>query len=428
MPVDLPRARDLARQLVDALTEDTTAIKPPIETTPISSADAFDRARSVAPAGAILTLDRTFRYAAPITLDKALTIQPAGALALERIAENVPLPMFLGGLTIIANGVTVIGVEVRQSKPAADLIVIAGGHVTLDRLRVLGDPMTGARRGIAANGNGNVTIIGCRVDDIFGPYPSPDNHDQQAICAWDMAPGLRIENNFLRAGTETIMLGGADSSNLERMPSDVQILGNTITKRAEWQTQPISVKNLVEFKACRKVTFNNNTCGLSWGGHGQDGYLFMLTVRNQSGHAPWSTIEDVDILDNTFTGGAAAINVLGRDNNQSSGVMARVRIRGNTFEELDPTGYTGSAKMIQIDGGPDALAISGNTFRGRNLTSNVYLLGAAKATQLVITDNTWPKTKYGIFGNNVSVGPADATNPAWRTYVASGTLSGNREA
>ena len=48
MPVDLPRARDLARQLVDALTEDATAIKPPIETTPISSADAFDRARSVA--------------------------------------------------------------------------------------------------------------------------------------------------------------------------------------------------------------------------------------------------------------------------------------------------------------------------------------------------------------------------------------------
>jgi len=421
--MDLARARSLANQLVEALAD----TPPAPSDRAIDTVDDLDRALSLATPGTVLTLDRTLVYPKPLTIRaNGVTLRPAGELPLERMVEDLPLPRFTDGLTFAGDGSSGVGVEVRRASAAVDIVVIRGARVSLDRVRVLGHPLAGGKRGIAAHGNGDVVVTRCHVDHCFGPYPGDDT---QAIFAADMAPGLVIDNNYLSGGSETLMLGGMDASSAERMPRDVGIRGNTITKRREWQTQAVGVKNLVEFKACRDVLFADNDCSLSWGGHGQTGYLLMLTVRNQSGGAPWSTIANLDIVSNRWRAGAAAINILGRDNLKPSGVMSNVRIRSNEFLELDPIRWTGSKQMILISGGPDALTIDSNDFVGSGMTSVVYLDGKTPCTQLALTNNRWPKTTYGLFGNNVGAAASNftETNPAWQRYVASGTIARNLE-
>jgi hypothetical protein len=428
---DLARARaivlrmaDDARALAAALADDpptpSTPNSPPVLTTP----DALDRALAAAAPGAVLTLSPALFYPQPLTLRQAVTLQ--SEVPLTRMDRTTPLPSFHGGLTIAGDDVTLIGVEVRHPNPLTDIVVIKGARVTLDRVRVLGDPQKGAKRGIAANGHGDVTIRRSYVDDAFQRYPG---NDSQAIGAWDMAPGLLIEDNYLAGGSETIMIGGADPASEARSPRDIVIRQNTITKNPAWQAQPIGVKNALELKNARQVLIADNVIEYAWGGKGQDGYLLMLTPRNQGGRAPYSTVEDVVVQDNTFRHGAAAINVLGTDNNQPSQRLTRVTIRANTFEDLDPVTYSGSNRLILMAAGPVDLTIDDNTFRGVNLASQVYFASGPKAERLIVANNTWPKTRYGIFGSSARAGVDAIGVPyAWTQYVASGTLEGNREA
>jgi hypothetical protein len=408
---DLNKARALLEQALEAL-------KPPPPPPPpvaiIATPEALDQA--LAGTDAILTLSPALVYPKALTIRRAVTVQstvPDG-----RMTRDVPLPRFTGGLTIAGDAVTLIGLEVRHTNPLTDIVVISGAHVTLDRIRVLGDPAKGAKRGIAANGNGDATIRRSYVDDCFATYPG---NDSQAILAYDMAPGLLIEDNYLSGGSETVMIGGADPSSEARIPTDIIIRGNVITKNPAWKPLLIGVKNIIELKDAKNVLIENNDLSYSWGGHGQDGYAVMLTVRNQGGKAPYSTIQDVIIRHNRIAHAAAAINVLGRDNLQPSGVMQRVTITDNTVTDLNPTTYTGSARMILINGGPMDLTITDNTFAGVGLTSAVYFAGGPLLERFTFTGNTYPKTRYGVFGTGATVGQA------WPKFVTSGTNGPNTE-
>ena len=411
--------------VIAALTNLKASIAPagPTAAVIVTPAD-FDKALAAAAPGATLLLDPTLVYPSPLTLATPIRLQAAIDLPTGRMTPDVKLPIFAGSITVSGDDVSLVGLEIRSVDLGWSVVTISGARTLVDRCRILGDPTRGAHRGIAANGNGNVMITRCYVEDCFGPYPGDDT---QAICAWDMANGLVIEDNYLSGGSETIMLGGADSSSVDRMPSDVTIRGNTITKRAAWQGQPVNVKNALEIKAGRRVLIANNEISGSWGGHGQDGYALMLTVRNQGGKAPWSTIQDVTVTGNHFSQAAAAINILGRDDraNIVSAPLQHVSITNNVFDGLDAKKYTGSAKMIQIGWGPDAVTIDGNTFTGTGMTSQVYFQGPVppQCTSLQITNNRWPKTTYGIFASGVT----NDQKAAWAKYVASGSHDGNTE-
>lgn len=425
---NLDLARSLASQLVDAL----AAKSIPVGVPPIASADALDRALSTAVSGQMLRLEPSLVYHGPIRVPQGVTLITAGQLLAGRMTADFPLPRLLGGVALSGDGCSLIGVEVRREGPHdVDVLTYGAAHTSVDRCRILGDPDHGVKRCVNGNGNGSNSLIRCYVDDAFGPYPGSDC---QAFFVADCAPGFLCEDNFLRGSSETVMIGGDDPPTADRMPNGITIRGNTITKRAEWMSQPVNVKNLLEVKAGKNILIAHNIGGLSWGGHGQDGYILMLTVRNQNGRAAWSTVEDVDIVNNRWTGGAAAINILGRDNLQPSGRMARVRIRSNTFDALDPKlwvapGKVSSARMILIDGGPDSVGITDNVFAGINLSSAVYLLGQPQSiTDFVFTGNTVPKTPYGLFGGgNVQAQPTNwtDTNAAWARCVASGVLRDN---
>lgn len=448
---DVDRARTLLQQALDALkptppivsvTAPVVSVAVPV-TVPISTPAALDAALAAAAPGAVLTLSPDLIYPTPLTLRQSITLQSnvQNDVLTVRMDRDRALPKFAAGLTIAGDDVTLVGIDVRHTNPLTDIVVIKGARVTLDRVRVLGDPVKGAKRGIAANGNGTVTIRRSYVDDAFQSYPG---NDSQAICAWDMAPGLVIDDNFLSAGSETIMIGGSDPSSEARSPKDITIRHNTITKNLAWQALPIGVKNILELKNARNVLIEDNDLSNVWGGHGQTGVAIMFTVRNQDGRAPYSTIQDVTFTNNRVSRAAAAINILALDNIKETGAgravpvgqvrpsirMARVVISKNTFTEIDATKYTGSQKIVQIDGGPESLTIDGNTFAAVNMTSGLYFAGGPPAQNLVVTNNTFPaKLKYGlVFGSGSQTGlAADGLPKAWHGFVASGVWAGNIE-
>lgn len=398
-------------------------VTPPVPNVPptalaIKTPDELDRAISLASAGDVLLLADNFVYTKPLTLSKSITLTVDHFQWVpRRISLDQPLPRFINGISIPGDKASLFGIDVRHQNPLTDILTFTGKEVTLDSVRVLGDPTKGAKRGIAANGNGNCRIVHCYVEDCFASYPGSDS---QAIIAWDMAPGLVIEDCYLSAGSETIMIGGADPSSEARIPADVTIRKNTITKRPEWQGKAIGVKNTLEMKNVKRALVEDNDISQSWGGHGQVGYLIVLTPRNQGGKAPYTTVEDVTIVNNRCSSGAAALNILGTDDQNPSQRLQRVKVVKNSFTRLDPVLFAGSNKMILIGAGPKDLTLDENVFSGKNIGSQVYFYGTPMCENLVVTNNTWPISKYGVFGDGATSGAA------WAKYVSSGTFADNR--
>src|SRR6185295_19705542 len=290
---------------LELITQPSEPPKPAV----IQSASELDRALTSAPDGTRLVLSPTFTYPSPLKLTQLnLTLESAQVVT-GRMTKDAPAPRFERGIQVLGNGIHLVGLDLRNSD-LTDILAIRGANVAIDRCRLLGDPVKGAKRGIAANSDGNCRITGCYIDDCFGPYPGDDT---QAICAWDMVPGLLIENCYLSGGSETVLIGGGDPQNELRNPKGIIIRGNTITKNPNWQSQLIGVKNTLELKNARDVLIEDNDIESTWGGHGQEGFLLVLTVRYQNGRTPTVTIQDVQIQGNRFRHAAAAINILGRD-------------------------------------------------------------------------------------------------------------------
>lgn len=404
---------------------------PPPPTVYTTAAE-LDAAISAATPGDTLIVANTLAYASALTISKSLTIQ-AETLAEGRMDLVQTLPVFADGLTVAAavDGVTLRGLEVRKVNHTVDILTVLGANVTLDRLRILGDPVQGAKRGIAAHANGNLQILRSYIADCFQGYPG---NDSQAVLAWDMLPGLLIEDSYLEGGSETFMAGGADSTSPERDPKDITIRNSTITKKTGWMAQNVGVKNTLELKNARNVLIEDNIIEQSWHGHGQDGYLLAFTVRNQSGGNPTANVKDVVVRRNAFAHGAAAIVILGNDNNAVSETMTNVEIYENTFTDILPNVYSaiggfGSKKLIQIGRGSNGLNIHHNTFSGTGSTSVIYFYGSTSGNVnagMQFVSNTVMPTNYGIMGETGGAGSPTAANPpAWAAYVTGGTFAGN---
>jgi len=411
---------DLDQALVELDALEPQPEPPPIVHTP----EAFDAALAAAVPGDVIVCAVTLVYPTALTITTPgiqirSELAPAG-----RMTATEPAPSFRDKIIVQAPDVTLFGLEITHGK-WTEIVQLAGANPVVDRCRILGDPTTGARRGIAANAS-NMRITRNYISDCKGPYPGDDT---QAICGWNTPGPVLIEDNYLCGASEVIMFGGADPSSETNVPSDITIRRNVITKRLEWQQQAVQVKNLLELKNARRVLIELNELSNVWGGKGQDGFAFVFTPRNQSGTAPYSTVEDVEVRNNHIRCASGGVSILGTDNNAPSGRLSRVVIHHNTFDELDPVRFTGTKKMIQIQAGPVDVTFDANEWRGQNLTANVYFSGSPKSVEFDVINNVWMHTTYGIFGSGSSTGndPATGLPRAWVQYVESGTLSNNTE-
>jgi hypothetical protein len=275
-------------------------------------------------------------------------------------------------------------------------------HLIVDRSYIHGDKARGARRGIALNARHAAV-----VDSYLADFKEV-GADTQAIAGWNGAGPFKISRNYLEASGENIMFGGADPAITNLVPSDIEITRNHITKPLRWKSGHAdfegvewTVKNLLELKNARRVLIDGNLLEHNWP-QAQNGFAILFTVRNQDGDAPWSAVEDVIFSNNLVRHVAAGINMLGRDDNQTSQPTRRIAIRNNVF--LDVGGTWGNGRLFQMLNGVNGVSIEQNTAAQ---TGSILAGGdSGPHTNFVFQNNVAPHNEYGISGSGTESGNA----------------------
>ena len=271
----------------------------------------------------------------------------------------------------------------------------------IDRCYIHGNSTGDVSRGVALN-SAATAIIDSTIANCHGV-----GFDTQAIGGWNGPGPFKIVNNFLEGAAENFMLGGADPSIPNLVPSDIEFRRNYCSKPLSWcATEPTyagihwGIKNIFELKNAQRVLVDGNTFENCWV-DGQAGIAVQFTPRNQDGTAPWSTVQDVTWTNNIVRHAAAGINILGRDNNNPSQLAQRIDIKNNLFDDIGGARWGGNGRLLQIIDGPAAVLIDHNTALQ---TSNVITADGAASAGFVFTNNLAPHNDYGVIGSNYGVG------------------------
>lgn len=268
-----------------------------------------------------------------------------------------------------ANYYRFVGVEITS--PATEYIyntIYLGGeekkldefphHIEFDRCYIHSPGLNKARRGVALNA-GETTIKNSYIAGFAGA-----GDETQAIAGWNGPGPYKIINNYLEGAAENILFGGADPRIQNLVPSDIEIRGNHLSKPLDWRGK-VTLKFTLELKNARRVNIIGNIIENCW-----DCGLLGLTVRNQDGTAPWSTIEDVEVRDNLLRRASSAINLLGSDNTHKSARLKRVKIYNNLIEEIDSAKWgdnSGGGYFVQTTDAEDVDIAYNTAFHNGNM-------------------------------------------------------------
>jgi hypothetical protein len=272
--------------------------------------------------------------------------------------------------------------------------------LAIDRCYIHGDPERGQKRGVAMN-SAATTISGSYISDIKSA-----TQDAQAIAAWSGPGPFLVENNYLEASGENIMLGGAVPGEHGLVPSDLVFRRNHVSRPPSWRAEKWSVKNLFELKNARRVLVEGNLFENHWAG-AQPGYAIVLTPRGERGAAPWATVEDVTFRHNVIRNVAAVFNLLARDNVGESGTARRIRIAENLIHGVDRARWGGNGTFLQIGEGPAEVTVEHNTIIQSGNIINAY--GGTKDARaavdgFVFRDNLTLHNSNGVIGQGVGIG------------------------
>jgi hypothetical protein len=126
--------------------------------------------------------------------------------------------------------------------------------------------------------------------------------DSQGIIGWNSTGPWLIDNNYIEAAAENIMLCGSDSHIPGALPSDITITHNYVFKPLNWKwpSQTTgeagpnwSIKNLLEMKCGIRVLIEGNVFQNVWLGQSdQLGEAIKINPANQK-NAPWTGVSDL---------------------------------------------------------------------------------------------------------------------------------------
>lgn len=276
------------------------------------------------------------------------------------------------------------------------------GNIIFDRCYLHGDPVVGARRGIAMNST-YTAVINSYLSDF-----KQTDVDSQAIGSWNGPGPFKIQNDYLEAAGENVMFGGEDPTIQGLVPSDIEVLGNHFAKPIAWmQGNPAyqgtawSIKNIFELKNASRVLVQGNLFEYNWAAS-QDGFSILFTVRDQNGTAPWSVVQDVTFTDNVVQHVADGVNILGHDNNAPSQQTQRILVSNNLFQDVG--GNWGSGVLLAMNDGAAGVSIVHNT---AVQTGSIIFADGRPDGGFTFMDNIAPHNTYGIIGTGT--GPGDQT-------------------
>ena len=346
-------------------------------------------------------------------------LPPPGTRVSPANAANMPkilAPNGLNALTTVANShhFRFVGIELAPA-PGTTLnyeVVAIGNfdtspatlahHIVFDRCYVHGNPNSNDRRGIEMDG-AYVAVVDSYINGFQWADPVVDT---QGLWAFNTTGPLQIRNNYIEAATENVMFGGADSRAAALVPTSIEIRNNHFFKPLSLiSSTNYAVKNLLEFKAARRVwvagnIFENNPL------KSQTGFALLITPRN-GGRAPWSVTSDIAIVGNTFINVGSGFNVAGfNDPGYPSTLMTqRILIRNNVVGVTGLNGADGREFQF-INGGSDYI-IDHNTINNTALSriSTVAVVESTrKISNFVFTNNLSTHSAYGFFGSGVGEG------------------------
>jgi hypothetical protein len=272
----------------------------------------------------------------------------------------------------------------------------------IDRCYIHGNQTDNLRRGVGLN-SARTAVIDSHISDC-----REVGADSQAICGWNGPGPFKIVNNYLEGAGENVMFGGADPSIKELVVSDIEFRDNYCSKPLAWKAghstfagKRWSVKNIFELKNARRVLIDGNVFEHSWL-DAQVGFAILFTPRNQEGGAPWSTVEDVTFTNNIVRRAAGGINIMGRDDINTSGQTRRITIKNNLFEDIGGKEWGGNGRFLQITE-TDRITLDHNTIIH---TGNIITAYGKPSTSFVFTNNLTRHNDYGVIGDGAGVGNA----------------------
>ena len=305
---------------------------------------------------AVYTLDRDVVAVGDYTFSKPCTIRsvaspPAGT----RVDPALVGPTLRGQFQVDVPGVVLEGVRIEGTNRDRAIAEIYGAGFVLDRCYVTG--VDGGQRRAFYLG-AQATFRDSWIDNVI--YPG--NGDTQAIVAERDAHDVVIDNCFLEAAGEVVMVGGGPCFAESRMCRNWTITRSVLSKNLKWRAQPYTAKNIFELKAIKGCTMTQTVLRHSWA-DAQTGFAIVLTPRNQDdqGADTFVTVEDVRFQDVTIQGCAGGISLLGRDDIHVSQPMRGITFRNVAIVDLSrhTWGHGGNGRTVQILGAVQDLVFDG---------------------------------------------------------------------
>jgi hypothetical protein len=408
--ITVPAGGDLQMAIDSAQSGDTILLAPGAVYSgtfvlPVKSGDRYITIRSAAPDSALPT--------------EGTRIAPASASLLPKIQGGVAgMPAFTTAPG--AHHYRLMFLEIVNTYNANDIMEIGDGSsnqntfdavphdFVIDRRYIHGDATTGQKRGIALN-SATTTVINSYISDI-----KSSTEDAQAIGIWNGPGPFTIINNYLEASGENFMVGGADPSIPNLVPSDITFSQNHVSKQPSWRGQPWIVKNLLEFKNAQRVVVDNNLIEYCWAA-AQVGYAFMITPVNQEGTAPWTVVQQIQFTNNVVRHVASAFDILGLDPSTSI-VTNGIVVRNNLFLDISKANWGGTGQLYTALGGTNIVFDHNTVFTDG--TSVIY--ADIPVTGLVFTNNIIPDNAWAVMGSGTSPGSGTLV-----TYFPGASFAGN---
>lgn len=289
------------------------------------------------------------------------------------------------GIWVMANGFTVrclnflptsAGEMVRVGDSQSAVLGDVPDGVTVRQNYFKGDPVTGQKRAIAANGS-HLLIHQNAAEDIW-----VNQQDSQCVAVFSTPGPVTISHNVFGCGSENIIIGGVPPAGPEFLPSDVLTEWNVLYKPLAWKgptgTSPpakYQVKNLYEVKLGRRIMARHNLMVNNWPS-AQPGMAVLATMATNGPCGAWCVMEDVGLEENIVWRVAGGVSLTGYQYLQVGGSgsgASRFSVKGNLFW-VSKAEMGGAARVFQFENEPKDVTIDHNTiiYDGSNILTASY--------------------------------------------------------
>ena len=134
-------------------------------------------------------------------------------------------------------------IQLGDGSSAQNSLAQVPHHLVLNHVYVHGDPLFGQKRGIALNA-ATVTISDSHISDCKGV-----GQDTQAIAGWNGPGPYIIENNYLEAAGENVLIGGSDPAIPNLVADNVTVRRNYFSRPMSWRDPLVATPQAVTAEA-----------------------------------------------------------------------------------------------------------------------------------------------------------------------------------